>query len=897
MTRNRTKALLRSLLYSTKGSGRAQMAALARVLLGIALVGVYGLGLTTLGGRVAPVTAMRSVAGHAQEMSEQAARQISALVQEKLSRTPAQRKIDSQLLYEIKKRGIGTGPTAQKSDVYTSLQTGVDVDEYGQALVDIKATSGRVVARLLRRLGAEVTNVFPRDLRARVPLDLLEKLSSDSRVIYIMPAATYMLNVVNVSEGDTTHGAQLARSIFTAATGNGVKVGVLSDGVNSLATLEASGDLPTVTVLTGQAGSGDEGSAMLEIVHDLAPDAQLFFATAGSTIPQFAQNIQDLRTAGCDIIVDDVTFFVETPFQDGQAGSVASPTNAGLVIQAVNDVTADGAMYFSSAANSGNLDDGTAGVWEGDFADGGAAAAPIPGGTVHDFGGGQTFNVLTGATRRIDLKWSDPLGGSGNDYDLFLLDSTGTSVVASSTNTQDGNDDPIESVSRTLAQPAFATGSQIVIVQNAGAAGRFLHLNTNRGRLSIGTSGVTFGHNAPKHGFGVAAAPAHNPFDGISPAGPFPGLFTSTQLSELFTSDGPRRIFFNADSTPITPGNFSSTGGELLMKPDFTAADGVACAAPGFNPFFGTSAAAPHAAAIAALIKSFNPSLTAAQIGTILTSTAIDIEGAGWDRDTGIGIVMANLALDSLCSITCPANITQSTDSGQCTAVVAYSPPTVSGSDCGTITCSPASGSAFPVGTTTVTCTTTAGPSCSFTITVSDTQPPTISCPANVTAFSAVTCPPQASTAVTFPAPTASDNCPGVTVACTPPSGSPLPVGTTTVTCTATDVSGNTASCSFAVVVFDGRLQDDSNPNNVLLFNTKTGAYTLCCGGTTLTGTGSVILRGCLFTLQHYSADRRLSVSADFSQKKGTATLQLPPGITKCRITDRNMADDTRTCP
>ena len=869
----------------------------ASLVLAASLVGLYSLGLGSMAGNQGSVKAALSVKNNPQKISEEAALQINALMQEKLSRTPAQRKIDSQLLYEIKKRtAVTETPGAQRlQSVFETLRTGIEVDQDGQVVVDIKVTSARAVRRILTGHGAEVTNAFPNDLRARIRLNALERLASDPRVIYVMPAATFMLNVVNVSEGDTTHGAQLARSVFTTANGNGVKVGVLSDGVDSLATLQGSGDLPAVTVLPGQAGSGDEGSAMLEIVHDLAPNAQLFFATAGPTIAQFAQNIRDLRTAGCDIIIDDVTYFVETPFQDGQSPAVLSPTNAGAVIQAVNDVTAAGAMYFSSAANSGNLDDGTSGVWEGDFADGGAAASPIPAGRLHDFGGGQTYDALTKATARIDLKWSDPLAGSSNDYDLYLLNSTGTAVVASSTNVQSGTQDPIETVS---SMTAFATSSRIVIVQNPGADGRFMHLNTNRGRLSIGTSGVTFGHNAPKHGFGVAAAPANISFDIGTPTGPFPGLFTSAQLSELFTSDGPRRIFFNADSSAITPANFSATGGELLQKPDITAADGVSCAAPGFNPFFGTSAAAPHAGAIAALIKSFNPSLTSAQIRNILIQTAIDIEAAGWDRDTGFGIVMANQALSSLCSISCPADITQGTDPGNCSAIVNYLPPATTGGECGTVTCTPTSGSVFPVGMTTVTCNTMAGPTCAFTVTVNDTQPPTITCPANVTAVSAVACPPTTSTAVTFPTPTATDNCPGViTIVCNPPSGSTLPAGTTTVTCTATDASMNTAMCSFSVSVFNGRLQDDSNPKNVLLFNTTTGAYILCCGGTVFTGTGSVILRGCTFTLQHNPSDRRLLVNVDFSQKRGTASLQFPPGVVKCTIADRNMMDDTSTCP
>src|SRR5262249_52733593 len=153
------------------------------------------------------------------------------------------------------------------------------------------------------------------------------------------------LSVGNVaSEGDTTHRASTARGTFNV-NGTGIKIGVLSDGVTNLAASQASGDLGTVTVLPGQTGSGDEGTAMLEIIHDLAPGAQLFFATADPTITQFAQNIRDLRTAGCDIIVDDVGYFVESPFQDGQTG--VTNTNGGVVTQAVNDVVANGALYFS----------------------------------------------------------------------------------------------------------------------------------------------------------------------------------------------------------------------------------------------------------------------------------------------------------------------------------------------------------------------------------------------------------------------------------------------------------------------------------------------------------------------------------------------------------------------
>jgi len=179
------------------------------------------------------------------------------------------------------------------------------------------------------------------------------------------------------------------------------------------------------------------------------------------------------------------------------------------------------------------------------------------------------------------------------------------------------------------------------------------------------------------------------------------------------------------------------------------------------------------------------------------------------------GLAVPDLRAQPACTITCPANITQSNDPNQCGAVVTYPAPTTTGT-CGTVTASPASGSFFPVGTTTVTVTTTAGPSCSFTVTVNDTQPPTVTCPANITQSND---PNQCGAVVTYPAATASDNCPGLTVAAVPASGSFFPVGITTVTQTATDGSGNTATCSFTVTVNDTQPPSITCPANITQSN------------------------------------------------------------------------------
>ncbi len=194
------------------------------------------------------------------------------------------------------------------------------------------------------------------------------------------------------------------------------------------------------------------------------------------------------------------------------------------------------------------------------------------------------------------------------------------------------------------------------------------------------------------------------------------------------------------------------------------------------------------------------------------TPTVIEIEFSAEPTTcvrTAVGPTVGSCS--GTCIITCPANITVSNNPNQCGAVVNYPAPTTTGT-CGTVTATPASGSFFPIGTTTVSVSTTAGSSCTFTVTVNDTQPPTITCPANITVSNA---PNQCGAVVTYSAPTVSDNCPGVTVVSSPASGSFFPVGTTTVTATATDGSGNTATCTFTIRVNDTQPPTITCPANI----------------------------------------------------------------------------------
>jgi hypothetical protein len=162
--------------------------------------------------------------------------------------------------------------------------------------------------------------------------------------------------------------------------------------------------------------------------------------------------------------------------------------------------------------------------------------------------------------------------------------------------------------------------------------------------------------------------------------------------------------------------------------------------------------------------------------------------------------------IQPVCSFAAPANIVQSNDPGQCGAVVSYTPPTPA-AGCGPIVCAPASGSFFPVGTTTVNCamssatTLTGGPSASFTVKVNDTVPPTITCPGSIAKF---TDSGQFNAIVNPGTPVALDNC-SVSISAVRSDGkllsAPFPVGVTIITWTATDVGGNTASCGQSILV------------------------------------------------------------------------------------------------
>lgn len=529
--------------------------------------------------------------------------------------------------------------------------------------------------------------------------------------------------------------------------GSGLKIGALSDSFNmsggpvTAANDVASGDLPgpgnpfghttPVQVLQDTTGGNDEGRAMLQIIHDIAPSAKLAFATANLGEVSFANNIRSLASAGCNVIVDDVGYLTEPMFSDG------------LVARAVDDVTASGVSYFSSAGNEPATQ-----AYRGNVNMNGTHLAPgatIPGtncvlppaeyldpstyrGGFQNFATAGTDDALTVEIEdqtRIDLQWDDPYDVSPVNLGEFLDEGEG-SVTASKpvvsfpfngtagqriviyADADDSRGNPISDLIITLTDPS----GHIVAVEDEttvpelmltflpvsgkytinisgyqGATGDFYYQVYS----ATGTAAVTSDYNIllfttdgefilastennlatgrpiellPLLGTGtlqVVFARANTPAPAPTPASVLKCVFFDSGrvvdrysyttpvifghpasnsanavaayafyapfVPESFSSPGPVTIYFDKDNHRLaTP--------EIRLKPDIAAMDGAnttffisdsAQDTDTLPNFFGTSASAPHAAAIAALVLQAHGgpgSVTPAQMKTVLQKSA-----------------------------------------------------------------------------------------------------------------------------------------------------------------------------------------------------------------------------------------------------------------------------------
>lgn len=512
-------------------------------------------------------------------------------------------------------------------------------DAQSRVLVNVWLDGGRPLADVresLKTLGAnvhsELSTYRKGVIAAYVPV---ERASDAARLTGVRSVTLEHKPVLRLGKATSQGVATIHADKLNARglTGQGMTIGILSDSFNkapnSVTTDHAaqdirSGDLPgpgnpfgdttpIVVVDDDPVAGTDEGRALMQIVYDIAPDAKLCFATAFTGEVQFAANILKLADpkgkCKADVIDDDVGYSQEPFFSDG------------VVALAVDQVKADGVAYFSSAGNdnSGNYSATFNPISDGDaranFAGNlvlGNVPTELTAGGWHNFGTAKNVSISmpifapAGTTPSGDhllfLQWDDPFFDitPTASYDFLVFDDNGfyhpelsgidniysTSQPVQGVLLPGGNPNLVAGqlwfVAIALRGPGFATphamhlkwvdfddGGQVTLLQFAN-------------RLAP----AVFGHPAAAGAIAVAA-----------------DFWDNTASTEYFSSLGPTAIFFDHDNVRLP---FA----ELRLKPEIAAPDGVdttffvSPALPGDpNPvFFGTSAAAPHAAAIGALL-------------------------------------------------------------------------------------------------------------------------------------------------------------------------------------------------------------------------------------------------------------------------------------------------------
>ncbi|MEF8797329.1 MAG: S8 family serine peptidase [Salinivenus sp.] len=518
----------------------------------------------------------------------------------------------------------------------------------------IAATTPEALLSDLRGLGLEAGAVAGNVVSGRLPISALKAAARLSSLRGALPAYV-RTHVVDAgadsiqSEADTAHAATQGRADL-GVDGSGQKVCALSDSYDrdgSAATSASddvsTGDLPgpgspdgnttAVDTLDDSEPGGDEGRAMLQLIHDIAPGASLGFHTAFGGVGVFANGIRDLADAGCTVIVDDINYNIEPFYQDGPVSS------------AVDDVVQnDGVAYFSSAGNDGQNS------YEAPFRDSGNPGVLSDTSVAHDFAPGTAVDTLQEITIQeggdfgfFTFQWSDPSAvvagskGADTDLDVALVDDT-LGVVAQSALDSDtsGNGIPLESLRYTndgkvdTDDDGVADSTFHLVIEKATGPdpGEVKYIYSGSGFTieEYDTLGPTiYGHQTAEGATAVAAAAFYNTAaynSNVDPA-----------VLEPFSSRGGIPILFDQNGDRLgSP--------QQRQKPEVTGTDGIdntffgqdlpdsffnGVDADPYPNFFGTSAAAPNVAAIAALIREANPGFGPSDVYAQLETNAEDV--------------------------------------------------------------------------------------------------------------------------------------------------------------------------------------------------------------------------------------------------------------------------------
>jgi Subtilase family len=597
----------------------------------------------------------------------------------------------------------------------------------GPAYVAIDATTRgdpQALEAALAALGLQKPAVYSNDVGGLLPISQLGTAAARGEVASIRAAMSRRRAGVVATQGDFAQRSSVVRTNYPTLLGTGVTVGVLSDSFDCYAVYAAPGSGVPVSGYEGYAYNGftadyatdestgalpanvdvleeasclsyytppqtpqnspnppfsDEGRAMLQIVHAVAPGAGLAFYTAENSEADFASGIGKLAAAGAKVIADDVGYFDEPFLQDG------------LVAQAVDAVEAQGVAYFSAAGNDSDLSyQNTAPSFASTSTSGSNAGEHL---LNFDRTGATNTTSLPitipaippGDFVAVVVEWDQPYvtgspgsPGASSSIDLCVTGGTGADTITD----YDGN-----SVSCTGPNAVGSDPYQIMIIGNpANASGNSAAQNLNLvvglatnasgtivpGRIIVSIEDDGLGSTINSFATNSATIQGHPGAAGAAAVGAAfyfqtPACGTTTAVLEPYSSLGGAPILFNTSGTRLA-------APVIRQKPDFVGPDGVndtflgyqltpqilpptgvsvpsnaspsQCQnVPSYPNFFGTSAATPHAAGIAALMLQANTAASPAEIYASLRSSALSMSTSSPNFSSGYGFIQADTAL------------------------------------------------------------------------------------------------------------------------------------------------------------------------------------------------------------------------------------------------------------
>ena len=506
-------------------------------------------------------------------------------------------------------------------------------------LVDVYVTGD--VARAadeLRALGMRVSAVSDRApermVEGYLPADALAAAAALGATHAIVSTIARVDAGSVISQGDAAIDGPQARAL--GATGTGASVGIISDSINEIgggiAASQTSGNLPaTVDDLLDDPNGVDEGRAMAEVVYDEAPGITHMAFSSGTLGPASkAASIDNLVSDGVTAIADDIEWLTEPYFQDD------------IIAQAVDRAKAAGVAYFASAANDANQS------WQGTYAP--VADPTLQSATTENFdpGGGvdtvqSVGTIPANGSVYLGLQWAEPWGRATTDLALDVYRFVGGVPVFDFTTDTDNiaTGIPMEIAEIDAGSSPLTFG--IAIRRVAGTGTPFMkYIDFTNG---VGTVSIEHATNS-----GAIAPDAGSASGALTVAA---SNYTVRTTPEPFSSRGPVIHLFDANGTALsTP--------DVRQKPNLAGPDGVSTSVPvsGLSTFFGTSAAAPAAAGIAALIRSARPAMPVDELYAIMTNpaNALDCTAPGNpDLDCGVGFELADRAVTQALDSTPPA--------------------------------------------------------------------------------------------------------------------------------------------------------------------------------------------------------------------------------------------------